>query len=399
MFQKINLDYIYKYLLISLAFLMPLTVSGANTIITLICLIWLFSGNYKEKFTHIISSKLMIASIVFYCIHVLGMLWTEDIAWGLEVLHKMWYFILLWPVLFNIVNKRDVKYFILAFFLAISITEIISYLIWFEVIPPFKNATVTNPTPFMSHISYNPILAFAIYLLGHEVIFSLKINKYRRLWYSFFLFTMSINMFITGGRAGQIMYFAVVSILIFQYFRSQIFKSLFLSCIVVSSIFFTAYQTSEIFNNRVNDAIENIKTYESNKNTPVGQRITWAVNSWEVIMDNPLIGIGTGDFPNEYLKVNKKNTPQVVTTRNPHNMYILILMQLGFIGLISFMMIFYYQIVYSFKSQSKFYRDVGLAIPLLFLLIMFSESYLLGHYTSLLYVFFSAFLYKDFEKS
>lgn len=399
MFQKINLDYIYKYLLISLAFLMPLTVSGANTIITLICLIWLFSGNYKEKFTHIISSKLMIASIVFYCIHVLGMLWTEDIAWGLEVLHKMWYFILLWPVLFNIVNKRDVKYFILAFFLAISITEIISYLIWFEVIPPFKNATVTNPTPFMSHISYNPILAFAIYLLGHEVIFSSKINKYRRLWYSFFLFTMSINMFITGGRAGQIMYFAVVSILIFQYFRSQIFKSLFLSCIVVSSIFFTAYQTSEIFNNRVNDAIENIKTYESNKNTPVGQRITWAVNSWEVIMDNPLIGIGTGDFPNEYLKVNKKNTPQVVTTRNPHNMYILILMQLGFIGLISFMMIFYYQIVYSFKSQSKFYRDVGLAIPLLFLLIMFSESYLLGHYTSLLYVFFSAFLYKDFEKS
>jgi len=399
MFQKINLDYIYKYLLISLAFLMPLTVSGANTIITLICLIWLFSGNYKEKFTHIISSKLMIASIVFYCIHVLGMLWTEDIAWGLEVLHKMWYFILLWPVLFNIVNKRDVQYFILAFFLAISITEIISYLIWFEVIPPFKNATVTNPTPFMSHISYNPILAFAIYLLGHEVIFSLKINKYRRLWYSFFLFTMSINMFITGGRAGQIMYFAVVSILIFQYFRSQIFKSLFLSCIVVSSIFFTAYQTSEIFNNRVNDAIENIKTYESNKNTPVGQRITWAVNSWEVIMDNPLIGIGTGDFPNEYLKVNKKNTPQVVTTRNPHNMYILILMQLGFIGLISFMMIFYYQIVYSFKSQSKFYRDVGLAIPLLFLLIMFSESYLLGHYTSLLYVFFSAFLYKDFEKS
>jgi O-antigen ligase len=399
MFQKLNLDYIYKYLLISLAFLMPLTVSGANTIIALIVLIWLLSGNYKEKFSHIMSSKLMIASIVFYCLHVLGMLWTEDIAWGFEVLHKMWYFILLWPVLFNIVNKSDVKYFILAFFLAISITEIISYLIWFEVIPPFKNASVSNPTPFMSHISYNPILAFALYLLGHEVLFSLKINKYRRYCYSFFLLTMSVNMFITGGRAGQIMYFVVVSLLIFQYFRSQIFKGFFVSCIVVSSIFFSAYQTSDIFNTRVNDAIENIKSYESNKNTPVGQRITWAVNSWEVIMDNPLIGIGTGDFPKEYLKVNKKNTPQVVITRNPHNMYILILMQLGFIGLVSFILIFYYQIVYSFKSHNKFYRDVGLAIPLLFLLIMFSESYLLGHYTSLVYVFFSSFLYKDFEKS
>jgi len=399
MFQKTNLDYIYKYLLISLAFLMPLTVSGANIIITLIVLIWLLSGNYKEKFSHILSSRLMIASIVFYSLHVLGMFWTEDIVWGFEVLHKMWYFILLWPVLFNIVNKSDVKYFILAFFLAISITEVISYLIWFEIIPPFKNATASNPTPFMSHISYNPILAFAIYLLGHEVLFSMKISKYKRYWYIFFLFTMSVNMFITGGRAGQIMYFAVVSLLIFQYFRSQIFKGLIVSFVVISSIFFTAYQTSDIFNTRVNDAIENIKSYESNKNTPVGQRITWALNSWEVIMDNPLIGIGTGDFPKEYLKVNKKNTPQVVTTRNPHNMYILILMQLGFIGLVSFLLIFYYQIVYSFKSHNKFYRDVGLAIPLLFLLIMFSESYLLGHYTSLVYVFFSSFLYKDFEKS
>ena len=399
MFQKTNLDYIYKYLLISLAFLMPLTVSGANIIITLIVLIWLLSGNYKEKFSHILSSRLMIASIVFYSLHVLGMFWTEDIVWGFEVLHKMWYFILLWPVLFNIVNKSDVKYFVLAFFLAISITEVISYLIWFEIIPPFKNATASNPTPFMSHISYNPILAFAIYLLGHEVLFSMKISKYKRYWYIFFLFTMSVNMFITGGRAGQIMYFAVVSLLIFQYFRSQIFKGLIVSFVVISSIFFTAYQTSDIFNTRVNDAIENIKSYESNKNTPVGQRITWALNSWEVIMDNPLIGIGTGDFPKEYLKVNKKNTPQVVTTRNPHNMYILILMQLGFIGLVSFLLIFYYQIVYSFNSHNKFYRDVGLAIPLLFLLIMFSESYLLGHYTSLVYVFFSSFLYKDFEKS
>ena len=399
MFQKINLDYIYKYLIIFLAFLMPLTVAGANIIITLISLIWLLSGNYKGKFSHIFSSKLMIASIVFYCIHIFGMFWTEDIAWGFEVLHKMWYFILLWPILFNIMNKKHVKYYIAAFFLAISITEVISYLVWFEIIPPFKNATVSNPTPFMSHISYNPILAFAIYLLGHEVIFSPRLNKYRRYLYSFFLITMSVNMFITGGRAGQIMYFAVVSLLIFQYFRSQVIKGFIVSCIVVGGIFFTAYQTSDIFNKRANDAIENIKSYESNKNTPVGQRITWAVNSWEVIMDNPLLGIGTGDFPNEYLKVNKKNTPQVVSTTNPHNMYILILMQLGFIGLVSFLFIFYYQIVYSFRSQKKFYRDVGLAIPLLFLLIMFSESYLLGHYTSLVYVFFSSFLYKDLEKS
>ena len=116
-------------------------------------------------------------------------------------------------------------------------------------------------------------------------------------------------------------------------------------------------------------------------------------------MQNPILGIGTGDFPTEYTKINKLNTPQVVSTRNPHNMYILILMQLGFSGLVSFLLIFYYQIKFAINSKSQFQRDVGIALPLLFLLIMFSESYLLGHYTSLLFIFFSSFLCKDFEKS
>jgi O-antigen ligase len=61
--------------------------------------------------------------------------------------------------------------------------------------------------------------------------------------------------------------------------------------------------------------------------------------------------------------------------------------------------IFYTQIKFAFKNtSSRFYRDVGIALPLLFIVINFSDSYLLGHYTTLLFVFFSAFLYKDFEK-
>mgnify|MGYP003324976302 CR=1 FL=1 len=124
-------------------------------------------------------NKIMIASVVFYCIHILGMLWTDDLAWGLHMLHKMWYFILFFPILFNIVSSKYVKYYLLSFLLAISITELLSYLVWFEIIPPFKNATVANPTPFMSHISYNPILAISIYLVAHQLIFR-RIRAYNK---------------------------------------------------------------------------------------------------------------------------------------------------------------------------------------------------------------------------
>ena len=399
MLGSFDLDKTYQYLLISMAFLMPLTVSLANTIVVIICFLWLFSGNYKAKYNQIMSNKLMIASIVFYCLHVIGMLWTEDLQWGLHILHKMWYFLLLFPILFNIVQRKYISYYLSAFLLAIALTEIASYLVWFELVEPFKNATVKNPTPFMSHISYNPILAMAIYLVYHNIFIKSNLNTPKFFLYSFFSITMTINMFITGGRAGHVMYFVMLTILIFQFFSKDRIKALVAVLVIIPLIFFSAYQTSYIFHQRVDLAVNNTMNYEFAKNTSVGQRITFAINSWEVIKENPIIGIGTGDFPSEYKKINQINTPQVPTTTNPHNMYTLITMQLGLIGLVSMLSIFYYQIKLSFYSSNRFIKDLGIALPLMFLVIMWSDSYILGHYTTLMFVFFSSFLYKDFEKS
>ena len=377
---------------------MPLTVFGANLIIVIICMFWLLSGNYKYKFDQIINNKLLLASIFFFSLHIVGLLWTDNIHWGLHISHKMWYFLLLFPVLYDVTKRKYIKHYIFAFLLAIFITEVLSYLVWFQILPEFKNAQTQNPTPFMSHISYNPILAFAIYLVLHQIFFNYKLKKLEVILYSFFSISMTFNMFITGGRAGQVMFFAVLAILIFQYFHSQKFKAVIVILIATSSVFFTAYESSSLFKKRANDVITSIQNYDSDKSTPVGQRITFAVNSWEIIMENPIIGVGTGDFPSEYAIVNSKNSPGQPNASNPHNMYTLILVQLGLIGLISFLMIFYYQIKWSFLSKNKFIKDLGVTLPLLFLLIMWSDSYLLGHYTTLMYIFFSSFLYKDFDK-
>jgi len=399
MLASLNLDKTYQYLIIFLGFLLPLTVFGANFVIVFICCIWLISGNYKTKLNLIFSSKLMLASLLFFGLHVVGMLWTEDLQWGLHIIHKMWYFFLLWPILFTLVKKDYIKYYVGAFLLAITFTEILSYLVWFEIIPEFRHAKIWNPTPFMSHISYNPILAFAIYLISHQVLFQDKLSKLKRYIYFSLAITMSINMFITGGRAGHVMYFVMLSILIFQYFNYKKIRSLILIMIVIPSVFYTAYQSSDIFNKRVDMAVENTLNYSENKGSSVGRRITWAINSWDIIKKNLIIGVGTGDLPSEYKKINQINSPELPNINNPHNMYTLVLIQLGLLGFFSFFSIFYYQIKLSFRSSDKYIRDIGVTLPVLFLVIMFSDSYLLGHYTSLMFIFFSSFLYKDFEKT
>tara|TARA_B110000008_G_C16890920_1_gene532782 strand:- start:742 stop:1254 length:513 start_codon:yes stop_codon:yes gene_type:complete len=169
--------------------------------------------------------------------------------------------------------------------------------------------------------------------------------------------------------------------------------------IVIPSVFYTAYQSSDIFNERVDMAVENTLNYSENKGSSVGRRITWAINSWDIIKKNLIIGVGTGDLPSEYQKINQINSPGLPNINNPHNMYTLVLIQLGLLGFFSLASIFYYQIKLSFRSSDKYIRDIGITLPVLFLVIMFSDSYLLGHYTSLLFIFFSSFLYKDFEKT
>jgi O-antigen ligase len=407
MFEKINLNQFYQYLLVTLAFLAPLTVFGANLIIVVITLIWLLSGDYKAKFNEIFRSRLMIASIIFFSLHVVGLIWTNDISWGLHIVHKMWYFLLLFPIFYTVVQRSYVKYYVLAFLLAIVLTVTLSFLIWFEVIPLSKNidgvpmflhATLLNPIPFMSHISYNPILCIAIYLVCHQIMFNRSLSQLKMYIYSFLALTMTINMFITAGRAGQVMFFAMLGILFIQSLMSKKYKSVILILILIPGVFSTAYQTSPSFPTRVDDTISSITNYSQNSVTALGHRITYWVNTLELIQENPIIGVGTGDFPDEYLKIHNRNSDTPSTT-NPHNMYLLVQAQLGIFGLLSLLSIFYYQIKLSFLSTSRFNRDLGIALPLLYLLAMFSDSYLLGHFTSLIFIFFSSFLYKNFEEN
>ena len=290
--KKNNLNQIYQYLLIVLAFLAPLTVFGANLVIVVICLIWLLSGEYKSKYNKIISNPLMLASIIFFSLHVLGLFWSEDLEWGLHIVHKMWYFLLLLPLLYTLTQRNYIKYYIISFLMAIIFTEIISYLIWFGFIPPFYKATLWDPTPFMSHISYNPILCIAIYIVCHQILFNLKLSQLTRYFYSFLSVTMIINMFITGGRAGHIMFFAMLGILFIQSLISKQYKAVFLIAILIPCVFFTAYQASDTFNTRVKDTVTSIKMYAPNSATALGHRITYGLNTIKLIKKNLIFGVG-----------------------------------------------------------------------------------------------------------
>jgi O-antigen ligase len=330
---------------------------------------------------------------------VIALLWTADMESGLYTLRKQLKFLFI-PIFMLFVKREHVKYYILAFLASMSLSEIWSYGIFFELLPLYGGATLIDPIPLMSHITYTPFLTIAIYFLLYYVLFDPSIGKLKKIIYSFFIVTMSINMFITGGRAGQVMFFAMLVVIVFQYFPKNAFKATLVSLFVLLISFSTFYTNSKIFSDRVDIAVTELSDYKNHTKSSTGLRISAAINSWDIIKENPIIGVGTGDYKNEFISASKKSgigIHNLLVIHNPHNMYVLIMVQFGLVGLFSMLYMFYTQIKIATNSNEEFVRKIGIALPLLYLLIMLSDSYLMTHMTGLLFIFISSFIYKDYE--
>ena len=121
----------------------------------------------------------------------------------------------------------------------------------------------------------------------HEIFFNKKLTNLVFSFYSFFAISMTINMFITAGRAGQVAFFVMLSILIFQIFDKQRIKSLLVILIIIPSIFITAYQFSDLFKSRIDSAIAETLSYSDADTTSIGLRINFSIIS--IVSSGPVV--------------------------------------------------------------------------------------------------------------
>ena len=78
-------------------------------------------------------------------------------------------------------------------------------------------------------------------------------------------------------------------------------------------------------------------------------------------------------------------------------MYILILGQLGLFGLFSLLYGFYQQYQHRDKKDSVF-KKLGVGLIVFFLVINLGDSYMLGHFTSFMFVFLTSIFFTSNEK-
>jgi len=389
-------DNLTSYLLVGLGFFISTSVAGTNFIFLLLILIFMFERRYKERFNKIKNNPFTYIVLAFLLLHLLGCLWSDNLPMSIEVLHRVKKFLYI-PFLMMFVKKEHVIYYLQAFVAGMMLSEILTYLVWLEIIPKFMYATDEMPAPLMIHTYYTPYIAMADFLLIYFLLYKKHKTNVQKIITSFFTLTMLLNLFITGGRAGQIGFFVLFLVLILFYFRGRLFKGMIIFGVISSILLSIVYETIPLFKDRADKAVYEVTHFVPGKQkTSLGIRMALNKNYFQVFLENPLFGVGTGDYLDAYKEINEKSLyPTPVT--HPHNMYMLILVQFGVLGMLLFLSIFIYQIYYGIKVKDDL-QVLRIAFSLFFLVIMMVNWYLYTFNTLFLFIYFSAILYYQYDE-
>ena len=136
---------------------------------------------------------------------------------------------------------------------------------------------------------------------------------------------------------------------------------------------------------------KNIKNKNPQYETSLGQRYLLIKNSIKLISERPVFGCGANKFELIYNKRFQNQRDNII--KHPHNNFIFILIELGLVGLLFLLSIFYFHLKQFWMSKEKTF--MAFLLPTFFLFIMLFDNYFLNHNTLTLFCLFSFIFYSN----
>ncbi|RBQ31274.1 hypothetical protein CRU92_07350 [Arcobacter sp. FW59] len=372
--KTITFEQVSFYSVLLFALTLPLSRAAISFFIFWFLLLVIVKKDYKNSFDILKENKIFIYLGIFFIYIFLSALWSDDTQNMVRHLRLYGYWIII-PCLV-ILTKQEWLYKILnAFLLGMFISEIISYGIYFELWS-IEGSSPTQPSPFMLTIHYSVFLAFTSLVLLYRFLFEDESLKAKFILFLFFLMTTT-NLLLSTGRTGQLAFFVTLFIVFIIRYKVSI-KSIFLSTIFFIAISFIAYSNLDLFKQRVDAAIVDIKKVVLKKDfgTSWGLRAGFWIITYDALKEKPIFGYGLGDHKltsNEMINKNEypnfsKFVKKFLTSSHYHNQYLMIAIEGGILGLFLFLLFIYK--IYRLKIDDLEMKHIGI-IGITVLLISF----------------------------
>jgi len=118
-------------------------------------------------------------------------------------------------------------------------------------------------------------------------------------------------------------------------------KKILLLTVLVMTIFLALYINFSDKASRMREGVANTQVFlqpgHEQTESSMGQRYAFWEYSIKLIAEKPLFGHGTGSFAKEYERIAQNKQPEHWITRNPHNEFLMVGVQLGLLGLLIYL--------------------------------------------------------------
>jgi len=366
----------------------------SRAIAEILIILWIITGDYKEKFRKIINNKITISFLLFLLLFITGLLWTEDMRAGYHIIkYPMLYLTV--PVIISMYRKEYIKWYKNVLIGTLVFTGLLTLLIQIGMLDIIYNP---DEAPFINRVYLGIMLVFAY---GYFISFiNLKLNINNIILY--ILSSLMVYSIIISGSRMALINIVIITIFVILYKNKFTIKTLFMSILLLISMVYISYTYSNTVNHKVKQTINSINKFDFqeqiiNKNhnlrTSLNCRFEFWYYAYKIGNKHPILGAGTGDGILELERLIGEEESNLLFRRclgngsgqfNPHNLFMFMYMQFGIVGL--FLLFYMLYIHLSIAIKSKY-------LPFMILVIvtitsMFSLSLL---FTSMYFIPFYAF--------
>jgi len=338
-FQKQSADFA-RACAVALAASLPFSTALDNVLLGFILIGWLTAGDYRAQWERLRRHPVARAAVAFVALLALGLAYGER-APGDSMHYFGKYIDLLFAVILLALfdDARWRRRALLAFAGSLALLLALSYLIRYGAIPPNRwiAGTPGNPVVFKLWITHGILMAFGAYLFALRGLQAPQPGR-RAIWYGLALLAAGNVLFMIQGRTG---YVVLITLALYLGYAWRRFAGLAIAALCTATVIAVVFSLPGALHDRTELAIKEFRQAQSGgaARTSVGERFQFYRNSIAIIRDHPLLGVGTGGFPYAYQKQTAGTA--LMPTRNPHNEYLHILVQLGVVGLIALLALFW----------------------------------------------------------
>ncbi|MSN96547.1 O-antigen ligase family protein [Campylobacter sp. FMV-PI01] len=391
--REIKFEKIYFYMGLVFAFTMPISRVMISFFIIAFPLVWIIEGDFKRKWQEIKESNFLTIFMLFYIIILISAIFFSDnskVAFKFSRLYLYWLSIF---VLATSIKKEWINSILSAFLFGMLISEFIAYGVFFEIWQ-WKHDAQNTLSPFMLHIDYSVFLAFTSILLFTRILSKFYSLKQKFFMLLFFISTTG-NLFLQTGRTGQVAYIVAIIVMFFLHYKFRI-KAILLATVSIIIIYSLSFNFSNNFQKRVNDTINEIKIIKNgNLNTSWGTRMAFFITTYEILKQNPIFGIGLGDFEEETAKILKMEKfsnydsylKNFMSSNHYHNQFLMISVQMGLIGLFFCITLYFLGFKMAIQTKDRELRDIFILFMVIYTVGSFADPLWNKQFTQIIWVF------------